>query len=660
MDSQRGDIELDALRALAGAEEVRKKVLAFVAMGNPSVDTLAYLIKCRIKNHERLVDKVIERRKRKPDYQATDATDIVGLRILALYRAELPIIIRHFMALVRFASEDPINLFVGPDLQHSLNEVIIYRASPEGDVVDQLITAEFERIGLTCAVVPDKMPPQNVQADVKIIRKATEYSSIHLVFWCYGFTKDKKYRVPLEVQIRTVIEDVWGEIDHALNYKVETGDPARLDDTQKQHFRSATDGLKILKRLLDNCTQQADLIHSQIENIFGGSSHERKPSPAARSVDTQKLLDLDIDLNIRDALSKTVAIVRDCFDRIYRDEWPATPEDVPLAIKQFAKAATLLETHFQDYQTSPSPDPAIDRDVHYYLPMERCLCLYWVAYLIKAIMADRADDALKKQGDQALETSLREYFQIERDPRFKDNPILPFRVGNALRLRGYTEIAYDKFKEAYLKLAATKLEAEHSMKMRIPRAHSMMLWEQGEMLRRNAVKLNNPELALAARQNFYLQALDVALASNGASGKLQATDDHEKSDDNEARISINNTVEYTLSYLRSGGTWLELEQRGMTRERLRSNVDRLIGKGLDTIRLPTLADTIRSAAHYFDDPDLVANAARRVLELIDRPNLSAGLSEESFAEMRTDAEADLMGGGVVVKSARPPLADGST
>jgi ppGpp synthetase/RelA/SpoT-type nucleotidyltranferase len=636
----RTEIELDALRALAGAEEVRKKVLAFVAMGNPSVDTLAYLIKCRIKNHDRLVEKVIDRQKKHPDYTAKDATDIVGLMILTLYRAELPIIIRHFMALIKFASEDPINLFVGPDLKHSLKEVIIYRASPDGDVVDQLVSTEFEKVGLSCAVVPQGTPIGEVEADVKIVRKATEYSSIHLVFGCYGFTKDKRYTVPLEVQIRTVVEDVWGEIDHSLNYKVEEGDPDSLDPLQKQHFENAKSGLKVLKRLLDGCTQQADLIHGQIQNIFGNNPQELKPSPAERSVDTRKLLDLDIDPNIQKKLSRSVEAILRCFEEIYADAWPKDPSDIVRAIGEFESAAQRLGECFSEYKRQPSQIEDVDRDANYYLRMERCLCLYWVAYLTKVILADQASENLKKEADISLELSLKEYFQIEKETRFSTDPILPFRIGNALRLRGYGEIAFDKFEEAFKKLSASKLAVDHHMKIRIPRAYSMMLWEQAEIVRRNAVKLNNPDLLLSTRHDLYLQALDVTIGSDASGTKVHATDDPGNLTADRIK-TINNIVEYTLSYLRSGGSWDELEKRGITHAQLREYVGVLVGQGLESVRLPTVADTVRAAAHYFGDYDLVCRAAKRVLELISRPNFSAGISEESFTEMRQDAEADI-------------------
>jgi ppGpp synthetase/RelA/SpoT-type nucleotidyltranferase len=387
VSDSRTEVELDALRVLSGADEVRKKLLSAMDMGNPSIDQLAYLIKCRIKNHGGLVEKVLDRKKKKPSYKASDVTDIVGLRILALYRADLPTIIRQFLRVVSFASEELINLFAGPGLHQSIHEIIIYRASSDADVVDELILAEFEKYGLTSEIVPEGTRLEDVKAHVKIVRKQALYSSIHLVFWCYGFTKDRRYRVPLEVQVRTTIEDVWSEIDHSLNYKIKEGSPDALDSNQRKHYDNAKQYLRNLKGLLDNCTTQADIIHDQIQLIFG-SVQERKPNPTLRSVDTEKLLELDLAYEIRQPLRQIVESIRTCFDRMYSDSWPSSTSEIITAIDQFDRAAGGLERCIAEYNKRPSTDARTDKDINYYLRTERCLCLYWVAYLAKVVLPE--------------------------------------------------------------------------------------------------------------------------------------------------------------------------------------------------------------------------------------------------------------------------------
>jgi hypothetical protein len=72
------DIELDALRALAGAGAIQRSLLASLSLGNPSIDSLAYAIKSRVKGHDNLVSKVLDRRRKNPHYRAQDATDIAS------------------------------------------------------------------------------------------------------------------------------------------------------------------------------------------------------------------------------------------------------------------------------------------------------------------------------------------------------------------------------------------------------------------------------------------------------------------------------------------------------------------------------------------------------------------------------------------------------
>ena len=72
--------EIECIYALAGASEVRNRLLSGLALGYPSVEDTAYLIKCRVKDHARLVGKVQNRQEKgKPDYSAKDVTDIIGL-----------------------------------------------------------------------------------------------------------------------------------------------------------------------------------------------------------------------------------------------------------------------------------------------------------------------------------------------------------------------------------------------------------------------------------------------------------------------------------------------------------------------------------------------------------------------------------------------------
>ena len=99
----------------------------------------------------------------------------------------------------------------------------------------------------------------------------TGYSSIHLVVWCSVLREGGPHEVPIEIQIRTVFEDAWGEIHHQLWYQPFRGligSEGKHDEMQlKSH-------LNVLKTFSEGCARYADLIKAQITE-----SSSQKHSP---------------------------------------------------------------------------------------------------------------------------------------------------------------------------------------------------------------------------------------------------------------------------------------------------------------------------------------------------------------------------------------------
>lgn len=53
--------------------------------------------------------------------------------------------------------------------------------------------------------------------DLEVILKPSSYTSVHYVIRPKPFS-----RICCEIQVRTLFEEVWGEVDHVLNYPNET------------------------------------------------------------------------------------------------------------------------------------------------------------------------------------------------------------------------------------------------------------------------------------------------------------------------------------------------------------------------------------------------------------------------------------------------------
>ena len=69
------------------------------------------------------------------------------------------------------------------------------------------------------------------------------YTSVH-----YVIEANQKTKIRAELQVRTLMEEVWGEVSHRVNYPSET------------MSRACRDQLKVLARMTSGCTRLVDSI----------------------------------------------------------------------------------------------------------------------------------------------------------------------------------------------------------------------------------------------------------------------------------------------------------------------------------------------------------------------------------------------------------------
>jgi hypothetical protein len=133
-------IRHEAVYALAGADYVRSKLIDLLNTGPENLASHVYAIKCRVKDEDSLIRKVIFKRteERKKNYFPSSATDIVGLRLLALSNERLPPIVEKFMDFIAFCQTPNVALFAGSTLSHAVKEVKIYKSENNPVVYDQI------------------------------------------------------------------------------------------------------------------------------------------------------------------------------------------------------------------------------------------------------------------------------------------------------------------------------------------------------------------------------------------------------------------------------------------------------------------------------------------------------------------------------------------
>jgi len=202
MPSTGTDLELRARRVHEPAIIVQQAVSKALQSENVKV---FYAIRTRVKPVKDVIDKVIRKRNNKkgakPNYEPEDVTDVVGFRVVTLFREDLIEALRLLLQLIK---HEGVYVSSSPFVRNELKESIVYTTARVGD--PEAITSRL------LTVFADAQFPLK-ESDIKEV--ATGYSSIHLIPWV---KYDEFRKMPIEVQIRTVFEDAWGEVDHKLRY----------------------------------------------------------------------------------------------------------------------------------------------------------------------------------------------------------------------------------------------------------------------------------------------------------------------------------------------------------------------------------------------------------------------------------------------------------
>jgi len=172
--------------------------------------SVIHSIKYRLKDPEHLADKISRKWSNDNPIDKSNlfsrVTDLAGLRVLHLYQDQFPLIHERIMEKVNskewFLAEDP----------------KAYTWDPETERF-------FENLGIHCQ------------------QKESFYTSIH-----YLVKKREDDFITCEIQVRTLFEEIWGEIDHTINYPHPTDSIACKEQ------------LRVLSKLVSTGTRLADSI----------------------------------------------------------------------------------------------------------------------------------------------------------------------------------------------------------------------------------------------------------------------------------------------------------------------------------------------------------------------------------------------------------------
>ncbi len=238
-------LEVHELNQLAGP--VHMALLS--AIEATDLMSFAYARTSRIKSPERIFKKILLRRNKQgePDFALRDVRDVVGIRIICLFRED---IIRALDIMCDLVAG---NLSVAPNPfeRSAIEEATVYSSESPGDVSQIAVRARSK--------IEEKLHGLTTKACEIVTRQ--DYSSVHIVTKARATESNSdQHLVPIEIQIRSIFEDAWAQIDHKLRYSVtrEQNTEARVDVKAQSELH-----LKVLKHFLDACASHADILYRE-------------------------------------------------------------------------------------------------------------------------------------------------------------------------------------------------------------------------------------------------------------------------------------------------------------------------------------------------------------------------------------------------------------
>lgn len=575
-------LEQEALEVRRGADTVRDHFLKILEVGSPSVRELAYAVKARIKDDFKIVQKVQKKRTDRPSYKVQDLRDIVGLRIVTLYRLDVLHILPIFLDRIRENSGvDETKLF----LEEPLEEIKIYSVNPQGDAqkLAKRVDSIFRDLGYG-----DKC---------EIVEKAENYSSIHMVLWARAKWNKIYVEIPVEVQLRTALEDVWSEMDHQLKYKQEKkGD----SPTNAGLISNCLAHLNVMKTLNDGLAQYGDQVKVQIDHIDNSIRRTERVRLAEKP--EKRLLEHDgYTGELRDDVRDILGRSREAFKNDLA-QYRVSTRRIPDLVEVERSLITLTES----LSTLEIGDE-LKAELSYVAEMERALVNFEIG---------------KRVGSAAGN----DYFLVsqeiydEMSAQYPARAIVVYRLARVLFELGQREVAIEKMRRLVEKYSEFDLPDNHWVHASAHRVLGFWYWSGVSR------ETDEPDAKISRES---LDDLLVAAKFSLAASKInveEVSEPEEVTRETPRAMALNNMLFFAVEFLESGGEWAELGKVGVTKEVFGDSASQLTQyepeAGADFRRLNTLRRVALQSNKLDDAKRFAKEAVDQLLAsgVVDRGN----------------------------------------
>jgi len=429
-------------------------------------EKITYAVKSRVKSPSDILQKVDRKRRgsklgsKNWHYEPYHLTDGCGFRIVTVFQDGIPTAVRHVIDMITHKRET--TAFV----KDAVKEITIYsNRHKEHDEIAQRVKRLVDESGLTF-----QDPDGNLSAKIKDPEhKKSGYSSTHIVAYVAVevSTADGRREVrqhPVEIQVRDIFEEGWGEIDHALRY-VNNRETGNLDESDEL-YQIWQPHLTALKTFADGCSQHATLIKRNAIDIqkFRPNPDETLPSDSAGEIasELQTLLPEEYSSEITQVISQ-LRYVRDTAEGVTNETHESTSNRF---LDLSERLGSLCDIEMSNGKT-----------VRYRLGMEAAFCL---------------DISVATQRVKAIEI----YNDVLSEYR---NDVFPnFRISRAFRNDGKLDLALEHIKVAEKNIDNdSSIDGRSFVRAAIPRNAGYIHWVRAE----HAIDSDDPKRALEELAN---------------------------------------------------------------------------------------------------------------------------------------------------------------
>lgn len=436
-----------------------------------------YAYKFRVKSKEDLRTKKQRKLEEKPNYTITDITDVIGIRLVTLFKGEMLKVYANLIDMLAGDINDSKLLKTAPE------EIIVYKGdSALDDFADEIKT-----------ITESHFKSANVISKIS----KEKYSSIHVI--CRHTStieeikvNDNPYRLPIEIQIRTVFEDAWGEIDHKYGYVVREGKEAGKPINNFQHIKAH---LKVLKDFCDASMEYAECIRKEaLPDILDLTSGATKTISVESDEDIlNRFRELRMDENFIQRYVEARKI-RD----MAAENSGATHDGQITAEQSYLQASELFSALTQELATEDKvatleKGPQL---AYYYCAMNEGLCL------------------MSTNIPENVNVAVDKYHFIES--HYKQFPLAKMRLGQALGKVGRIDESLEKLRSAnqlFREIGQKSIDSERwddnlpkpdydHMLYTLPKILGFTLWKKIQL---------SGTISKQEKSNLYFEAYDTTL-----------------------------------------------------------------------------------------------------------------------------------------------------